>query len=287
MHVSISAKGKDKGIQNAVANAVRKKCNGCFAIFTGSQRTWSPAGPTDKQIKAFKDECEKNGFDTRNVLPHSSYLINLGCPDKEKLNKSRNLFLTELRRCAQLGINMLNFHPGSTLNEITEEECCAKVAESLNWIHEQTDPVYDLSQVITVIECTAGQGKNIGYKFEHLKSIIDKVNNKARVGVCIDTCHAFAAGYDIRTYKGCDKVFADFERIVGFQYLKGMHLNDSKGALNCRTDRHENIGEGKIGKKCFEYIVNDKRFRNVPMVLETPAEKQDTEIDMLFSLVKA
>lgn len=286
-HVSIGApKGSSKGIHNAVTNALHKRCSGTFAIFTGSQRTWNLKGPTTIEINLFKTECKANGFDTTKILPHSSYLINLGCPDADKLQKSRNLFLQEMTKCAQLGITMLNFHPGSTLGQITEEECCKKVAESLNWLHQQTHNQYDLSKVKTVIECTAGQGNNIGYKFEQIKAIIDKVNNKERVGVCIDTCHIFAAGYDLRTKESCEQTFAEFDRIVGFKYLMGMHLNDSKGPLNCRTDRHENLGAGKIGKKCFDYIVNDKRFRNIPMIMETPGENQDQEIDMLFSMVK-
>jgi apurinic endonuclease APN1 len=284
-HVSIQGKASDKGLHNSVRHAVRLGCNGCFAIFTANQKSWNAEGPTPEIAQKFKDECAKHSFDTKNILPHSSYLINLGCPDAEKLQKSRALFLQEMKRCALLGITMLNFHPGSTLGEITEDECCEKVAESLNWLHQQTDPTLDLSQVVTVMECTAGQGNNIGYKWEHLKLIIDKVNDKSRVGVCIDTCHAFAAGYDLRTDTACEKTFAEFERIVGFKYLRGMHLNDSKGKLNCRSDRHESIGDGLIGKKCFRYLVNDPRFRNIPMVLETPAEKQATELNLLFGLV--
>lgn len=286
-HVSISGKGKDKGIHNAILNAAAVKCHKTFAIFVGNQKTWAPKGFTNEQALVFKQYCEKYGYDTRKILPHGSYLVNLGSCDEEKLRKSRELFLTEMTRCAQLGITMLNFHPGSTLGEISEEECCTRVAQSLNWIHSQTSEDYNLGSVITVIENTAGQGNNIGYKFEHIKSIIDQVKNKDRVGVCLDTCHMFAAGYDLRNHETCEKTFAKFSSVVGFEYLKAMHINDSKGSLQCRTDRHENIGNGKIGKKCFKYIVNDSRFRNIPLILETPGGKQDIEIDMLFRMVKS
>lgn len=213
------------------------------------------------------------------VMPHDSYLINLGHPDKDQLEKSRNAFLDEMKRCEQLGIKLLNFHPGNHLDKIDVDECLRRNAESLNRVLDLTEGV------TTVIENTAGQGTSTGFKFEYLASIIDGVEDKSRVGVCIDTCHAFAAGYDLSTEKGFSAMCKEFEQTVGFEYLKGIHLNDSKKELGSRVDRHDNIGEGKIGIKGFELLMKDERFDNIPMILETPnTEKWPQEIEMLYSL---
>ena len=255
----VSAAG---GVENAPVNAHAIGAR-AFALFTKNQRQWKAKPLSTASIDAFKKNCEAYGFGADQILPHDSYLINLGHPEKEGLEKSREAFVDEMERCRLLGINRLNFHPGSHLRQISEKQCLSTIAESINLSLDQVDGV------IAVIENTAGQGSNLGYRFEQIAEIIDQVEDKNRVGVCLDTCHAFAAGYDLRTGEGCSKVFADFERTVGFQYLKGMHLNDSKGAFLSRKDRHHSLGYGEIGWEVFRYIMQDDRFYNIPMVLET------------------
>ncbi|KAL9654267.1 hypothetical protein ABK040_010299 [Willaertia magna] len=266
-----------KGIEYAPIDAYQKNCVGCFALFLGNQKTYNQKEYTDKQIEKFKENCLKYNYDTNDLLPHASYLINLANPNKEKLEKSKKLFLSELKKCELLGMSKYNFHPGSTVGECTVEEGCKQIADCINWAHGETE------YVNCVLECTAGAGNNIGDKFEHLKMIIENVNDKSRVGVTIDTCHMFAAGYDIRTEEGCKQVFEDFDKIVGFKYLKGMHLNDSKAELSSKKDRHEDIGKGKIGTEVFKFIVNNPNFRNIPMCLETPSGNYVEEINELYS----
>ncbi len=256
-HVSISG-----GVENAPLNAHAIGAK-AFAMFTKNQRQWQAKPYTEKNIHEFKDNLDKVGIAPEYVLPHDGYLINLGHPEAERLDKSRLAFLDELQRCEQLGLKMLNFHPGSHLRQIKETESLKLIAESLNWALERT------SGVIAVIENTAGQGSNLGYRFEHLATIIEDVEDKSRIGVCLDTCHTFTAGYDLRTHESCDKTFAEFDSIVGFEYLRAMHLNDSKPDLGSRVDRHESLGKGKLGWHVFEYIMNDERFDEIPMVLET------------------
>ena len=214
-------------------------------------------------IDRFKTACEQYAYTPAQILPHDSYLINLGHPDAEALEKSRIAFIDEMSRCQQLGLSLLNFHPGSHLKQIEEADCLARIAESINIALAETDGV------TAVIENTAGQGSNLGFRFEHLAAIIDGVEDKSRVGVCIDTCHAFAGGYDLRTEADCETTFAEFDRIVGFRYLRGMHLNDAKSAFASRVDRHHSLGEGNIGKTAFSYIMKDTRFDGIPMILET------------------
>lgn len=258
-HVSASG-----GVFNAPLNA---KAIGAtaFALFTKNQKQWMATPLSSKEIEDFKRTCQECGYTPSQILPHDSYLINLGNPTDEGIGKSRASFLEEMRRCAALGLDRLNFHPGSHLKEISEQECIARIAESLNMVLDKTEGV------TAVIENTAGQGTNIGYKFEHLAAIIDKVEDKSRVGVCIDTCHSFAAGYDLRTSESCAKVFEEFDKIIGFKYLRGMHLNDAKKPVGSRVDRHESLGNGEIGWECFRYIMQDARFEGIPLVLETPA----------------
>ncbi|WP_415902159.1 deoxyribonuclease IV [Neptuniibacter sp. QD29_5] len=256
-HVSASG-----GVQNAPLNAKEIEAN-AFALFTKNQRRWVAKPLDSKTIASFKKNCAALNFKPEQILPHDSYLINLGHPEEEALLKSRDAFLDEMQRCEQLGLVYLNFHPGSHLRKISEEECITKIAESLNWAIAQTE------SVVAVIENTAGQGSNLGFSFEQLAAIIDQVEDKSRVGVCIDTCHMFAAGYDIRTQESCAEVFEDFSNIVGFEYLKGMHLNDSKGGLGSRLDRHHSLGQGEIGLEVFKFIMRDDRFRGIPLVLET------------------
>ena len=256
-HVSASG-----GVENAPINAHAIGAN-AFALFTKNQKRWTAKPLTEKSIQAFKDNCEKFGFKPEQILPHDSYLINLGHPETEALEKSRAAFIDEMERCEQLGLIYLNFHPGSHLKKISEEDCIKKVAESINIAIDKT------SSVKAIIENTAGQGSNLGYRFEHLAQIIEQVDDKNRIGVCIDTCHAYVSGYDLGTTEACEKTFAEFDKIVGFTYLKGMHINDSKKELGSRVDRHHSLGEGFIGLDLFKFLMQDERFDNIPMVLET------------------
>lgn len=255
----VSAAG---GVDRAVERAAQLEAT-AFALFTKNQRQWRAAPLTDEVISAFRRACEKFHYTPAQVLPHDSYLINLGHPVAEALEKSRDAFLDEVNRCQQLGLTLLNFHPGSHLQQIAEDECLKRIAESINIVLDKT------AGVTAVIENTAGQGSNLGFRFEHLAAIIDGVEDKSRVGVCIDTCHAFAGGYDLRSEEACVNTFAEFERIVGFQYLRGMHLNDAKSEFNSRVDRHHSLGEGNIGKAAFSWLMKDKRFDGIPMILET------------------
>lgn len=268
------------GVENAPINAHKIGAT-AFALFTKNQRQWEAKPLTQESIEAFKSGCEKYGYQPYQILPHDSYLINLGHPEPEALQKSRNAFLDEMQRCELLGLDRLNFHPGSHLNQISEEQCLTTIAESINWALNQT------SGVIAVIENTAGQGSNLGYSFYHLKKIIDQVEDKSRVGICIDTCHAYSAGYDLKTKTGFEKVFQEFEEVVGFQYLKGMHLNDSKKELGSRVDRHDSLGTGTLGFEVFECIMNDSRFDGIPLILETPNEELwEEEIKLLKNMQK-
>lgn len=251
------------GVENAPVNAVGIGAD-AFALFTKNQRQWMAKALTDDSINLFKSRVKESGLDTRYILPHDSYLINLGHPDPEAIAKSRDAFIDEMKRCEQLGLQLLNFHPGSHLNKITVEECLDRVAESINIALGQT------SGVTAVIENTAGQGSNIGNRFEHLRYIIDRVDDKSRVGVCIDTCHAFAAGYDLADHY--DETFDEFDNIVGFSYLRAFHLNGTKKPLGSRVDRHESIGKGCIGIDFFKRLMADPRFDDMPLILETPDE---------------
>jgi len=255
----VSAAG---GVDQAVQRAYELEAT-AFALFTKNQRQWRASPLTDEVISAFRLACEKYHYTPGQILPHDSYLINLGHPVSEALEKSREAFHDEVTRCMQLGLTLLNFHPGSHLHQISEEDCLKRIAESINIVLDKTEGV------TAVIENTAGQGSNLGFRFEHLAAIIDGVEDKSRVGVCIDTCHAFAGGYDLRTEEECVKTFAEFERIVGFQYLRGMHLNDAKSEFNSRVDRHHSLGEGNIGKTVFSWLMKDARFDGIPMILET------------------
>ncbi|NDJ57072.1 deoxyribonuclease IV [Enterobacteriaceae bacterium 4M9] len=256
-HVSASG-----GLENAAIRAAEINAT-AFALFTKNQRQWRAAPLTDDVISSFKATCQKYNYRPEQILPHDSYLINLGHPVEDALEKSREAFIDEMNRCQQLGLTLLNFHPGSHLKQISEEDCLARIAESINIALDKTEGV------TAVIENTAGQGSNLGFRFEHLAAIIDGVEDKSRVGVCIDTCHAFAAGYDLRSAAECEKTFAEFERVVGFNYLRGMHLNDAKSEFASRVDRHNSLGEGNIGREAFRWIMRDNRFDGIPLILET------------------
>lgn len=273
----VSAAG---GVENAPLNAHSIGAK-AFALFTKNQKQWVAAPLTEKSIELFCQRCEEYDFSPNQILPHDSYLINLGNADTEALDKSRNAFLDEMQRCEQLGLNRLNFHPGSHLNKISPDECLLKIAESINMTLDRT------SGVTAVIENTAGQGTNLGYTFEQIAQIISQVEDKSRVGVCIDTAHTLAAGYEIRTKNGFEETFRNFDEIIGFRFLKGMHINDSKKDLATHVDRHDNLGKGLMGMDTFNFIINDSRFDDIPLILETPDEERwADEIKLLYSLAE-
>ncbi|KZS91029.1 AP endonuclease [Sistotremastrum niveocremeum HHB9708] len=271
----ISAAG---GVENAILNASTVRAN-AFALFLKSQRKWTSPPLKEASIALFKDRMKEFGYESRHVIPHGSYLINLGNPDSDKRAKSYECFLDDLKRCEQLGLTLYNFHPGSTVGQCTTEESIKHVATCLNEAHRATH------SVITVLENMAGAGNIIGSKLSELRDIIDLVEDKTRVGVCIDTCHVFAAGYDIRSEDGWEAMLQEFDEMIGLKYLLAMHINDSKTPLGSKKDRHENIGLGHIGIQAFKRIVTDRRTRDIPLILETPGfEKVDVwtkEIDVL------
>ena len=274
-HVSASG-----GVENAPLNASNIGAT-AFALFTKNQRQWKSTPLTEKSIELFKQRCSQLGYSPKQILPHDSYLINLGHPEKEALEKSREAFLDEVQRCEQLGIDRLNFHPGAHLNLIGIDECLRIISDSINHTLNKT------KGVIVVIENTAGQGSSVGHKFEHIAQIIEYVEDKSRVGVCIDTCHSFAAGYDLSTPEEFKKAFINFDQVVGFKYLKGMHLNDAKKGLASHVDRHESLGKGILGEQSFKLLMSDNRFDDIPLILETPDESiWAEEIERLKSWVK-
>jgi deoxyribonuclease-4 len=275
-HVSTSG-----GVENAPLNA-RKIGATAFALFTKNQRQWKAKPISAESTRKFKKNCADSGYSPDRILPHDSYLINLGHPERAGLEKSRHAFIDEMQRCQQLGLIFLNFHPGSHLNKIAEEACLKRIAESINIALEAT------AGVTAVIENTAGQGTNMGHRFEHLAAIIDGVEDKQRVGVCLDTCHTVSAGYDLITAKGYEKALAEFEAVVGFSFLKGVHLNDDKKALASRVDRHASLGEGTLGLDVFRRIMNDPRFDGMPLILETPdSDRWAEEIRMLKGMIES
>ncbi|OHD89597.1 deoxyribonuclease IV [Sulfuricurvum sp. RIFCSPLOWO2_12_FULL_43_24] len=272
-HVSASG-----GVFNAPLNAMKIGAK-AFALFTKNQKQWAAKPLDEETIALFKANLAKSGILPKHILPHDSYLINLGHPEEDKRQKSLEAFIDEVNRCTQLGLDRLNFHPGSHLKQISEEECIDRIASSMNEAISVTEGV------TLVIENTAGQGSNLGWRFEHLSAIIERIEDKSRVGVCIDTCHMFTAGYDIRTRAAYDATWGEFDRIVGFNYLKGMHINDSKPDLGSHVDRHDSLGKGKIGLDAFGFIMNDPRMDDIPLVLETIDETiWAQEIELLYGM---
>jgi deoxyribonuclease-4 len=273
----VSAAG---GVENAPLNANKIDAT-AFALFTKNQRQWKAKPLTDESIQRFKANCVAAGYTPDQILPHDSYLINLGHPEPEGLEKSRMAFIDEMTRCEQLGLKFLNFHPGSHLKKIAEDACLDRIAESINLALAQT------KGVTAVIENTAGQGTNMGHRFEHLAAIIAGVDDQSRVGVCLDTCHSFSAGYDLVTPKGYQETLAHFDAVVGFSFLKGLHLNDGKKTMGSRVDRHESIGRGTLGLEAFRMIMNEPLFDGIPMILETPDDSRwAEEIRMLMGMIQ-
>lgn len=266
------------GVYNAVINAQAIGAK-AFALFTKNQRQWVAKDLDTQTIDKFKRALQDSAILPKHVLPHDSYLINLGHPEDDKREKSMNAFLDEVQRCELLGLDRLNFHPGSHLKKIDKDVCLDKISEAMNITLDKT------TGVSLVLENTAGQGSNLGWKFEHLAHIIDKIEDKSRVGICIDTCHMFTAGYDIRTKEVYDKTWDEFDKIIGFKYLMGMHINDSKKELGSHVDRHDSIGKGFIGLDAFRYIMNDERMDDIPLILETiDSSIWKEEIELLYSL---
>ncbi|TFY61767.1 hypothetical protein EVG20_g6931 [Dentipellis fragilis] len=258
---------------------------GAFALFLKSQRKWTGPALTEESIDKFKRWMSVLGYESGHVLPHGSYLVNLGNPDAEKREKSYECFLDELKRCEQLGLTLYNLHPGSSVGACSTEDAITFIAECVNRAHKET------KSVVVVLENMAGAGNIVGGKFEHLAGIIEKVKDKERVGVCLDTCafyllspslfyelmmfvvdegHTYAAGYDIRSQEGWNATMDEFDRIVGVKYLRGMHLNDSKAPLGSKKDRHENVGLGTLSLQAFAHVLSDPRTRGIPLILETP-----------------
>ena len=273
-HVSASG-----GVENAPVNAAAIGAK-AFALFTKNQRQWVSSPLSEESITKFNSNFSLHGYEPWQILPHDSYLINLGHPGKDELAKSRAAFLDEMQRCELLGLTQLNFHPGSHLKLVSPEESLKIIAESINITLSKT------SGVTAVIENTAGQGSNLGHTFEQLRFIIDLVEDKSRVGVCIDTCHTFTSGYDLITPEGYEETFRQFDDIIGFNYLRGIHLNDSMKPLGSHVDRHDSIGKGFLGADVFKRLMNDARFDNMPIILETPNEEiWQQEIEMLYKMI--
>jgi deoxyribonuclease-4 len=256
-HVSASG-----GVENAPVNAKQIDAT-AFAMFTKNQRQWRAKPLSDESIDAFRQNMVECSFTPAQVLVHDSYLINIGNPVPEKFQKSFDAFVDELDRCQALGLSLLNMHPGSHLKLVSEAACLDIIADAVNQALEMTEGV------TVVLENTAGQGTNVGYRFEHLAHIIEKVADKSRIGVCIDTCHAYAAGYDMTTKTAYEKTMAEFDEVVGLSYLRGMHINDAKSEFGRRVDRHHSIGKGNMGLDVFKFIMNDNRLEEMPLILET------------------
>lgn len=273
----VSAAG---GVQQAPLNAAEIGAR-AFALFTKNQRQWQAAPLKTEQIAAFAANCREKGYAPEHILPHDGYLINLGNPEPEGLKKSREAFIDEMRRCELLGLAALNFHPGNHKNLTGEAGCLDLIAESVNLALEST------GGVTAVVENTSGQGSSVGYRFEHIAYLISRVKDKRRIGVCLDTAHAFSSGYDLRTRSAYEKTMAEFERVVGFRFLRAMHLNDSKAAFASRVDRHHNLGKGELGIDPFRLIMNDPRLEEIPLILETIDESLwPEEIRLLYSFTR-
>ncbi len=259
-HTSIAG-----GLKQAAVRAHELGAN-AFALFTKNQNRWFSPPLKEEEILLFKETTQSLGFQKEQILPHDSYLINLGNPDEEKRKKSIDSFSDELERVRQLGLGKLNFHPGSHLKEISIEEELTLIARSLDLAMERVAIVHP------VLETTAGQGSNVGWRFEEIRDIIAQSSYPERLGVCIDTCHSHAAGYEMRTEEGYGRMMEEFGKIIGFSKLEGMHLNDAKSGFASHVDRHAPLGKGTIGLSLFSMIAKDERTAGIPLILETPDE---------------
>lgn len=270
----VSAAG---GVSNAPVRASEIGAT-AFALFTKNQRQWSAPPLKDQEIQLFKDHCVSLGYTAESILPHASYLINLGQPDEQSRRKSADALLDEVKRCNQLGITMVNVHPGAHLGKISEKECFARIGQSVNEILDQSEGV------TIVLENTAGQGSTVGYRFEHLTAIMEHIRDQSRIGICMDTCHSYAAGYDLSTQQGFSDMIQTLKKLFGSGYFRGVHMNDSKKSLGSRVDRHASLGKGELGWKPFHWIVNEPFFRGIPLLLETPdPDNWPKEIARLFT----
>lgn len=269
------------GVVNAIHHACELEAN-AMAFFVKNQRQWSAKPLEAEGIEQFKKALIMAKLSPEQVLVHAGYLINLANPEKEKRDKSLESFIDEMERVLQLGLDRINIHPGSHLEGASESQALEWVAECINEAHLR------VPKIMVVIENTAGQGSNLGYSFQHLAEIISKVKDQSRIGVCLDTCHAYAAGYDIATPEGYEKTMCDFEEIVGWRFLKGVHLNDAKVSLGSKKDRHESIGKGSLGIDFFKRLMKDRHFNGVPIILETIDENLwKEEIALLRSFEEA
>jgi deoxyribonuclease-4 len=269
-HISIAG-----GVQNAPVNAAGFRATG-FGMFTKNQRQWTAPQYTAEAISGFKKAFRDNGYSAHQILAHDGYLINLGNPDRTAFEKSYRAFIDELKRCERLGLTLLNIHPGSHLRKSSEEACMLQIADAVNRAHRETEGV------TVVFENTAGQGSNVGWSFEQIAFMIRHVSDKSRIGFCLDTCHAFAAGYDLRTKSAYEAAMKLLDRTVGMRYLRG-----AKAGLGSRLDRHESLGRGTLGLEPFAMLMRDERFEEIPLVLETIDEGLwAKEIAMLKEMAK-
>lgn len=266
-HVSISG-GHHLAIDRALASEMS-----AFQVFTKNQRQWKAVPIDPAAAERFREGWAGSGM--KHLVAHDSYLINVGSPDDELWAKSRAALEDELVRCDLLGVPYLVSHPGAHVNSGVDAGI-ARIAEAIDRIHD----ALPAGTAMILLETTAGQGTTIGRTFEELAAIIDKVSDKSRVGVCFDTCHAFAAGYELRTPEGYAKTMRAFDETVGLDRIKAFHLNDSQGGLGSRKDRHAHIGEGELGLEAFRNLVNDARFAGLPGIMETPKEADDDGNDV-------
>lgn len=258
------------GVQNSVLNSVHIGAN-AFALFLKSQRKWTNPPLVEDSCKTFHDHCKNHVYDqNQHVVPHGSYLVNLAHTDKARTEQAYDSFLEDLQRCERLGIKLYNFHPGVANSTNGDRQAAiAHLASNLNKAHKAT------STVVTLLENMAAGGNVLGSTFEDLRDTIALIDDKERVGVCLDTCHAFAAGYDLRTPEAFKASMNEFDKIVGFKYLRAMHINDSKAPFASHKDLHANIGTGFLGLRAFHNIVNEPRFEGLPLILETPLDSRD------------
>ena len=261
-HMSISS-----GIHLAIDRGVQAGC-GVIQIFTQNASQWRGKDVTEADTLLFREKLRESGL--HDIVSHDIYLVNLGAPPGEVRDKSLAAFREEMVRCARLGIDKIVMHPGAHTGD-GEETGCRRIIEAFDFLF---DAVPEFTGTV-LLETTAGQGSNLGYRFEQLQAIIAGSAFPGRFGVCLDTCHVFAAGYDLATREGYDRTFAEFDRIIGLERLRTFHVNDSKKGLSCRVDRHEHIGRGAMGLAPFRFLMNDPRFEKIPKILETPKGESD------------